>query len=57
MPKPDLKTKSRDERIAEIAEIMGVPASKLEHHIKDLHDVWWFKYRLRSDWLRTEPHG
>jgi Bacterial regulatory protein, arsR family len=62
MPKPDLKTKSRDEliayvvkhpyrvdalailnervaSIAEIAEIMNVPAGRLEHHIKDLHDA------------------
>jgi Bacterial regulatory protein, arsR family len=62
MPKPNLKSKSRDERIAyiikhpyrvdalailnertasvaEIAEIMGVPANKLEHHIRDLHEA------------------
>jgi Helix-turn-helix domain len=62
LPKPDLKTKSLDERIAyivkhpyridalailnertasiaEIAATMGVPTNKLEHHVKDLHDV------------------
>jgi Bacterial regulatory protein, arsR family len=62
MPKPSLKTKSRDERVAyiikhpyridalailnervasvaEIAEIMGIPANKLDHHIRDLHDA------------------
>jgi hypothetical protein len=60
MPKPDLKSRSLDERIAyvvkhpfridvlailnertasiaQIAEIMGVAADKLEHHVKDLH--------------------
>jgi len=62
VPKPDLKTKSLDERIAyvvkhplridalailnertasiaQIADIMGVEANKIEHHIKDLFDV------------------
>ncbi len=62
MPKPDLTTRSRDERaayiikhpyridslailnervasIAEIAEIMGVPVNRLEHHIRDLYDA------------------
>jgi hypothetical protein len=29
----------RTASIAEIAEIMGVPPRKLEHHIKDLHDA------------------
>jgi hypothetical protein len=72
VPKPDLKSKSLDERIAyvvkhpyridalailnertasiaEIGEVMKVPASRLEHHIKDLHDAGCIEI------VRSEP--
>ncbi len=62
MPKPDLRSRGLDERIAyvckhplrvdalailnertasiaQIADIMGVEANKIEHHVKDLHDA------------------
>ena len=77
MPKPDLRSRSLDERItyvckhplrvdalavlnertasiAQLADIMGVEASALEHHVKDLHDAGCIeivrKTRRRGDY-------